>query len=518
MASSLSLISSGPDPKKIPSYTTDPQKIDASEGPQNMAMAQRPLSFIAAQLGSSLTPTAPSSLIPASDHVLSVLRRSLAEESQPADSLIRATAEAARLLTSANGVAVAFRAKGVILCRARSGELAPDLGSCVNANAGISGECLRTASILVCEDAYADPRADNDLCRKMGIRSIVVVPLRGPVGIAGILEVFSARLNAFGNREINSLRGLAEIAEAAYERERRAQQQATRAALRSAHRLPALLARAVDRENLPEINARDIQFSESDDSRPERFLWVLGVATVSLLLITGVWLSWRGPISELAELESTQTHSAASESAPPAKPITTPPKPQPGIVRGQGETMSSRIPQARTSGLNAAAGSKSFAGQAASNPEASGAEQLAVARKADSLSSTSNSPSATPPPMIKIHDRQDADTFPALLSYREPLPVMDAPVSRGVMQGELVRKVDPVYPAQARAQGISGPVVLEIRVSEDGKVRNVISASGNPVLVTAAMQAVRQWQYAPTLLDRHPIETTKQVTVVFKLP
>ena len=95
---------------------------------------------------------------------------------------------------------------------------------------------------------------------------------------------------------------------------------------------------------------------------------------------------------------------------------------------------------------------------------------------------------------------------------------MGAPVSRGVIQGELIRKVDPVYPPQARAERITGPVVLEIRVGQDGTVRSIRTVSGDPQLVGASLEAVRQWRYAPTLLDGHAIETTKQVTVLFKLP
>ncbi len=524
MASSLSLISSGSDPEKKPSHIPDPQRSDpqksndASDTAQSAGIPRKPVSFITAQPISSNAALATTAIPPAPDDVLRALRRSVDEVSQPADNLMRASAEAARLLTGADGVALAFRAKGVIICRARSGELAPDLGSCVNANSGISGECLRTASILVCEDAYADPRVDNDVCQRMGIRSIVVVPLRGPVGIAGILEVFSAHLNAFGSREINSLRGLAEIAEAAYEQERRAQQEATRAALRPAHRLPALLARAVAGEGALHSNSRDLGFSQTEttDPRPERFIWALGVSTVSLLLIAGVWLSWHGPISELAELEAAQAHSPTTQSVMPPKPIATPPKPVPGIVRGQADKLSARIFQTKPSRLKAANG-KSFAGQTQSSPEANAAEQIAAA-KTDLLSSATSSPATEKAPIVKIHAAQNRSELPALPSDREPLPVMDAPISHGVTQGELIRKVDPVYPVQALAQRITGPVVLEVRVGEDGTVRNVVSASGDPVLVTAAMQAVRQWQYSPTLLDRRPIETTKRVTVVFKLP
>jgi TonB family protein len=493
MASSLSLISSVPDPEENPSQPCDGPKTPASDSPASNVVITG---------NQALIVPATTHVAPSKDDTFGVLYRNLADESQSPDSVIRATTEAARVLTAADGVAIAFRSKGVILCRARSGDLAPELGSYVNANSGISGECLRTASILVCQDARTDSRVDALVCERMGICSIVVVPLRGPVGISGILEVFSTRNNAFGEREINCLRGLAEIAEAAYERERRAQQEVVRAALRSAHRLPAFFQRSATNHN--EAGASGQEFTTLhpgvDDPRPGRFLWAIGVAIIALLLITGVWLSWQGPISELAELEAAEKQNVV-QAAPEPKESLPSPKPVPGIVRGQDQ---------KASGSNIAKNPSS------DQPQDSSAPLVLSAGK--TLSNTANSVLPMQPPSVRINVPTDRSEFASLLASPEGLPVMAAPVSRGVTQGELIRKVDPVYPPQARADGISGPVVLEVRVGEDGTVRNLKTLSGDPQLVSAASEAVRQWRYAPTLLDGHRIETTKEITVLFKLP
>jgi TonB family protein len=494
MASTLSLVPSTPGPEENPAHPTGKVKAPA-------ALIQR--------AGSDGKPD--EGICPVED-MLSILRQKLADGSHSPDSVIRATAEAARLLTLADGVAVAFRTKGVISCRARSGQLAPELGSFVNANSGISGECLRTASILVCHDARSDSRVDNEVCHRMGIRSIVVVPLRGPVGIAGILEVFSTRASAFGNSEINSLRGLAEVAEGAYERERLAQLEATRAALRSAHRLPALLARTVCSEisdRSSETVLRDFE-TEPSDTSPERFFWAIGVAAIALLLILGVWLSWHGPITELAEMEAVAAENRSTSERPPAPvpPVASLPKPAAGITPGdsQKRTNSKVLHVSAGPSKNSSSSGRGVAPDSADAQLAGG-----------SLSKGVNSTAPGEAPTVTIRPA-DHSQFADLLSGPEPLPVMSAPVSHGVEQGKLIRKVDPVYPVQARAQHIGGSVVLEIRVAEDGMIRNVRTVSGDPQLVTAARQAVRQWQYSPTLLDGHPVETTKQVTVLFKLP
>lgn len=494
MASTLSLVPPTPEPEDNVGHA-----IDELKAPD--ALAQRS--------GSEDTPDARMS---AAEGVLSVLRQNMSDGSQPPDSVIRATAETTRLLTSADGVAIAFRTKGVILCRARSGELAPELGSYVNANSGISGECLRTASILVCHDARTDSRVDNEVCRRMGIRSIVVVPLRGPVGIAGILEVFSTRANAFGNREIHSLRGLAEVAEGAYERERLAQLEATRAALRSAHRLPALLARTVRSETSYGGSARALRDleTETSDAKPGRLFWTIGAATVALLLILGVWLSWDGPVTELAEMEAAAAENRSSAERPPSPvlPAVPLPKPTAGITPGDSQNRTnSRV-------LRLSAGPSK---DSSSFGQVVGSDSADVRRAGGTLSKRADSAAIDEAPAVTIQ-AADRGQFADLLSAPEPLPVMSAPVSRGVKQGGLVRKVDPVYPVQARAQHIAGAVVLEIRVAEDGAIRAVRTVSGDPQLASAARQAVRQWQYSPTLLNGHPIETTKQITILFKLP
>src|ERR1039458_4999709 len=126
--------------------------------------------------------------------------------SDPLESILRATTDAARVLTGAHGTALALRTDGVILCRARSGDIAPALGAPLNVESGISGECLRSATVLVCNDAASDPRVDREACLSLGVRSIVVVPLRGGMGVAGLMEAFSTRAYAFGTEQIDTLR------------------------------------------------------------------------------------------------------------------------------------------------------------------------------------------------------------------------------------------------------------------------------------------------------------------------
>ena len=82
---------------------------------------------------------------------------------------------------------------------------------------------------------------------------------------------------------------------------------------------------------------------------------------------------------------------------------------------------------------------------------------------------------------------------------------------------KLVSQVAPAYPPDAKAQGISGAVVLRALIGADGSVRNLEVVSGPPVLAMAAIEAVQQWTYQPTLLNGNPVETKTEITVNFTL-
>ena len=87
--------------------------------------------------------------------------------------------------------------------------VAPDLGVRLETASSLSGACLRTGEIQHCEDTETDGRVDTEACRQLGVRSMLVMPLDGGKGPFGILEVLSARPNAFGDRDIEVLKVLA---------------------------------------------------------------------------------------------------------------------------------------------------------------------------------------------------------------------------------------------------------------------------------------------------------------------
>jgi len=91
-------------------------------------------------------------------------------------------------------------------------------------------------------------------------------------------------------------------------------------------------------------------------------------------------------------------------------------------------------------------------------------------------------------------------------------------VSQGIAQGLLVKSVQPVYPQQARQLHMQGAVELSASISKDGNITSIKVLSGDTMLARAAVDAVKQWQYKPYLLNGQPVEIQTQITVNFKLP
>lgn len=84
-------------------------------------------------------------------------------------------------------------------------------------------------------------------------------------------------------------------------------------------------------------------------------------------------------------------------------------------------------------------------------------------------------------------------------------------------EGNLIFRVQPVYPPLAREARIQGTVELRAIISKAGTIENLAVVSGHPLLVRAAIEAVRQWRYRPYLLNNDPIEVETSVTVNFVL-
>lgn len=106
----------------------------------------------------------------------------------------------------------------------------------------------------------------------------------------------------------------------------------------------------------------------------------------------------------------------------------------------------------------------------------------------------------------------------------QPAPVPKPPaqpsavrVGGSVQAARLVNQIKPVYPPLARQARVSGVVRLAAIIGTDGRIKNLRVASGHPLLVPAALDAVKQWIYQPTLLNGKAVEVITEIDVNFTL-
>lgn len=368
--------------------------------------------------------------------------------------------EQAQDATRADGAAAALIRDDEMVCRATTGQSAPDLGVRVESSSGLVGLCVSTGTVQHCKDTESDSRVNPEVCRQLGVRSMLIAPLMDAGRVVGVLQVFSDLPHAFGDRDVDVLQQFATaIGQSIRE-------------LRQNDEVPV-------RDQITEIDfgagegstpAR-IENSEpldTDKSRPDapREIWsyVLFVLVIAAAILLGLLVGWHGGRKELA-----------------VAPVV-----QPTAAQPAGNSDNSEPRSATTS-----------------------------------VPSTNRTPSqAKLAPPISVPDGGLLVTQNGRVIYRsvpeQSKAAPDSSTRRAVPT--LLHRVEPEYPEAARAQHIQGPVVLDVQVLPNGDVGNVNVISGAPVLASAAVSAVKQWRYQPTGSSEKNVERRTRLTIRFVLP
>jgi protein TonB len=419
------------------------------------------------------------------------------------ETILGSIAEAARSLSGATGAAIAMPRGDAVVCVGRSGEAAPELGARVNVDSGISGECLRTGSILRCDDVSRDLRVDTEVCRHLGLQSIAAVPLRAQQGRAGVLEAFSSRTYAFDDDDMIILGRLAGLAETAW-----AQGSSTEVPA-DAEPTDTRPSRSGVGENASSIFAYipalarvgKVLSGGSHDKIETLHYAMIGVRVIAVLILSSV-LGWRVWYNASMVSKSIQHPSPQAAAAGPP-------------------TVSFEIEHARRSGkefhisrphaVSALHALKSTAGRQTTGP------MIQRPNRSDSNRDASASTPSVDDVQFAVVGAKSTDLESALLT-KPVIPSLGASISQEVQGGVLQHKVLPVYPSEARRMGVEGKVELEATVTERGQVEDLKVISGNPLLAQAAMDAVRKWRYSPLLLNGKPTRRETIITVSFVAP
>jgi len=485
---------------------------------------------------------------PDEPQVLSTLRELVAAGEHRLEPILAAIADAAMLLTGATGVALAMWKDGAMVCRARSGETAPPLGARLSADTGISGECLRTGKTQHCVDTEKNRLVDREVCRTLGLRSIAVLPIQGERGNNGILEAFSTEPGAFTAHHLAVLEHLAGLAERA-----RAAKPVGASPVAAPTVVKAPLEKPASSGLLP-ASDRFVDFVRALVGRRPLMLGAVGLVLVLLLGLV-IWLGWRGndggesraraaaPSSVAANTvvggsvqDAKLSNSGIAGQRVPDNDAVWKPNPGGQLLASSGKPSAARTTVKSAPELGAGQAkktqdartiSKAGAANVAQTQQASGSSvpsSSGVANKTgnDSPGTAKGAPKTDeiaalePPPLVVD---QSSSALKGVLSSKALLPTLSQQrVSRGVSGGQLIHRVPPVYPTQAKSLRIEGKVVLDAVVMEDGTVSGLKVVEGRPVFIPSAIESVKQWRYKPFVLDGKAVKSPMRITVDFKLP
>jgi TonB family protein len=437
------------------------------------------------------------------------------------DAMLAAIASAARRLTGASGSAIAMWKDGVMVCRARSGETAPALGAELNAETGISGECLRTGAVQHCPDTEKNPLVNVEVCRGLGLRSMVVLPIRGWHAINGILEVFGTEPAAFSEHQVALLVQLAALAERARTLQPHGASQVVPKDPDEKHLPPGLL-RASDR-------VRDLALAVVGRRSGRFILGAIGVAAIVLVSLA-IWLGWRG-----ANQNDSKAHAAPQSSVaatvtarqahlPDNDPVW---KPNPGgetLFASNGKpTAGSAVRFAsKTDVIDVNVGGRKLEpGKSLSNTAAA---DVNLPNKSLEAGANASAPAPLPeaeraslePPSISSQP-EDSSALKGVLEASVSVPELSAPISQGTSGGRILHQVRPIYSTKAQSMRLEGKVVVQAMVKEDGTIGDVKVLEGHPELVQAVVDAVKNWRYQPFLLDGRPTQRETKITINFRL-
>jgi TonB family protein len=404
-----------------------------------------------------------------------------------------------------------------MVCRAATGPLAPGLGIPLKPRDGLSGACLQSREPQLSVDTECDPRVDPDISKRLGIRSILAVPvfdMNDAEKFSGVLEVFSPSPAAFSNTHQKLLEDFANEC----------------ARVRQA---------ALELGNPPAVDSSDLvlpklvapSFTPSDFTPPdfvigrhlpdrrlphETWALVLGTVTIfaaiALAFLIGFRVGWLSP------------HRSASSNH-----IEEP------IVARQGAVAFDSSGASRSI-------SRGLSSDALSSNESSPAQgEKSLSRKSSAKSSSPRALEKGSGPSSSTRDVVDGDLVvyekgkvvfrlkpgpvdPMNHSVTEAASIDKLTPSHSVWldpaqaEARLQSRTEPQYPAAALAAHQTGDVHLEVQVAEDGSVRHIRLLSGDPILAAAATEAVRNWRYQPYRVHDHPHQFQTDVTLTFAIP
>ncbi|HKT51436.1 MAG TPA: TonB family protein [Candidatus Angelobacter sp.] len=488
-------------------------------------------------------------------------------------------AQRAQAFTNASGTAIALNEGNAdeIVCRARSGSAAPEVGAVLRVEGSFTGLCIQTGKELRCDDAETDTRVDTAAIRALGIRSMVVTPIRDDNKVVGVLACFAPTAHAFTITHVAVLKTMADQISVLLQKERRPKDESSQAEPPVAMPKPvasaptplpppvvikssgsATAAAAVrgpavtkvepiktdvaapvpfprrEEKQKPEIKASFGTFDSvaaEDKKSGGNPRMILGAVAVLALAAVAVFFVMKRKPSTVVPVQQAQVTNAPANSQQAQSTEASPSTP---AVTSAESSPSNQHFAAEGNHAGAKPVSVTDNKKKDSKPEhvaAAEEKKTAEPEKAEKpaptpVAITTGGPSRLSASAAVPQDVQISPTL-SMSSGSNTLSNLARPVSSGapsvapVAQSELepmhvLKTVPPMYPPIARIRRLSGDVLVQVTVGKDGKVRNPQFISGQPVFRDAAFDAVKQWKFKPAMLNGQPIDQTTQIKMAFR--
>jgi TonB family protein len=306
----------------------------------------------------------------------------------------------------------------------------------------------------------------------------------------GLLEVFSNYPANFSREHVEILRRLGELVELTYARGA-AKTEA------SEEQTVGPISTAIVEDSLAEPRAIDWLRDSQEQTGERKFpFWAIPVALILILLSFRGWMFLHEP----TEKASATPLQPASQTLDVTLSTTQKPPPTRNLTRHRA---SRPQPSDAQTGETPEVVVRSF-------------EDESTAAHASGIPPADPEESSEPPQLPLVSS--NSAVLSNLVARQATMPKAAMMVSQGVVRGAITHQVRPNYPIGALSHGLSGRVVLEATINENGSVDQVKAISGSPVLARAAIDAVRQWRYQPSLLNGTPVRVETEITVNFNKP
>jgi TonB family protein len=482
-------------------------------------------------------------------------------------------AQRAQAFTNASGVAIALSEGNAdeIVCRARSGGSAPDVGATLRVEGSFTGLCIQTGKELRCDDCETDTRVDTAAIRALGIRSMVVTPIREDNRVVGVLAAFAPTPHAFTITHVAVLKTMADQISALLQKERRAREEnpqaeaprpaapaitakpvvaatqapptppavvikpsspAPRAAAPAMAKIETIksvplevvpLATPPKKEErrfdaAPRANFGTFDSVAAEDKKPGNRFMMVGVVAVLVIaaVATFAFLKMQKPKTAASQQTQEAANLPSTTSLPPSAST------QPSSVASAASSAAPNTVPVNTKPVAEKAAGKTVAEKNSVQVEKPvPAEKSApVATLGSTRASRIAQNSAQAAPEVAPSFTADSANASAPLSSLARPVASSTPSAAAIEQSQLeplqVLKTGPlVYPAIAKARGITGAVVVQVTVGKDGKPSNPKFISGQPIFKDAAFQAVMGYQFRPAKLNGQPIEQSTSIRLNF---